>query len=262
MSVDEAAVLPTATASDRQPAAWDAGRSSGSLLVAWQNPDSRLISPVGLLEHGGEAGYRFRYLRRAPGVAGFRPFLSFPDWKRTYSSRHLFPLFSQRIMSPRRPDYGQFLRQLHLSEGSTPWEQLARSEGRRTGDTVQVFPIPVVQSDGSTSCRFLVHGIRHVTGGRLPQLIPGEELKLQADPTNDVNRDAVLVCDRHGERLGYVPDLLLDHLQTLQYAGPVALTVEHVNGLEAPAHLRLLARLDGRAPVGYEPMSGPQWETF
>ncbi|MDN5854129.1 MAG: HIRAN domain-containing protein [Actinomycetia bacterium] len=262
MSVDEAAMLPAATNFDRRPAAWDADRSPGSLLVAWQNPDSRLISPVGLLEHGGEAGYRFRYLRRAPDVAGFRPFLSFPDWQRTYSSRHLFPLFSQRIMSPRRPDFGQFLRQLNLSEGATPWEQLARSEGRRTGDTVQVFPIPAVQPDRSTTCRFLVHGIRHVTGGLFPKLDIGEELALQADPANEVNPEAVLVCDRKGGRLGYVPDLLLDHLQALRRAGPIALTVEHLNGPETPAHLRLLARLDGRAPLGYEPMTCPKWETF
>jgi len=38
--------------------------------------------------------------------------------------------------------------------------------------------------------------------------------------------------------------------------------VEHVNGPEAPAHLRLLVRLDGSAPGGYEPMSGPEWATF
>lgn len=262
MSVDEAAVLPNATVSGRLSATWDAGRSPGSLLVAWQNPDTRLILPVGVLEYGGEAGYRFRYLRRAPEIDGFQPFLSFPDWQRTYASRHLFPLFSQRIMSPRRPDFGQFLHQLHLSEDATPWEQLARSEGRRTGDTVQVFPIPVVLSDGSTSCRFLVHGIRHVAGGQLPHLDPGEGLQIQADPTNHVNPEAVLVCNLDGERLGYVPDLLLDHLRAVQCAGPIALTVEHVNGPEAPAHLRLLVRLDGQAPVGYEPMSGPRWETF
>lgn len=262
MSVDEAAALPEATATERAPVSWDAGRSPGSLIVAWQNPETRLITPVGLLEHGLEAGYRYRYLRRAPDINGFLPFLSFPEWQRTYASRYLFPLFSQRIMSPRRPDFSQFLHQLHLNEDATPWEQLARSEGRRTGDTVQVFPIPVVQQDGSTTCRFLVHGIRHITGGRLPPLEPGQELGLRDDPTNPVNPEAVLVCTREGEWLGYVPDLLLEHLRVLQEVGRTRLTVEHVNGPEAPAHLRLLVRLDGWAPVGYEPMSGARWQTY
>jgi len=169
VTVDEAVARPPEAVRSAAPrGSWDAGRSPGSLIVAWQHPASRLISPVGLLEHG--VSYRYRYLRRAQYVEGFLPFLGFPEWERTYVSDRLFPLFSQRIMSPRRPDFRQFLRQLHLSADATPWEQLERSEGRRTGDTVQVFPIPLVRDDGSTTCRFLVHGIRHVAKGTLPPL--------------------------------------------------------------------------------------------
>ena len=251
---------PSSVRRGPRPPTRDVGRSPGSLIVAWQHPTSRLISPVGLLEHG--TGYRYRYLRRAPAVEGFLPFLGFPQWDQTYLALRLFPLFQQRIMSPRRPDFRQFLRQLDLDENASPWEQLARSEGRRTGDTVQVFPIPVVQPDGSSTCRFLVHGIRHVSRGHLPPLRRGDRLALVADPTNPVNTEAVLVSTPEGQRLGYVPDLLLEHLRTLGETGPVTLTVEHVNGPEAPAHLRLLVRLDGLAPGGYEPMSGPGWATF
>jgi hypothetical protein len=240
----------------------DAGRSPGSLIVAWQHPMSRLIEPVGLLEHGLAVGYRFRYLRRAAEVADFQPFLSFPELTQTYTSARLFPLFAQRVRSPRRPDYGSFLQQLHLDADASPWEQLARSEGRRTGDTVQVFPIPVVMADGRTVCQFLVHGIRHVTGGALPPLRPAEELTLRADPANPVNPQAVLVCTADGCPLGYVPDLLLEHLRAVQSAGPLRLTVEHTNGMEAPAHLRLLARLEGQTPAGYTPMAGPRWRTY
>ncbi len=256
MTVDETVVRPV----ESTVAHWDVGRSPGSLIVAWQHPTSRLISPVGLLEHG--VGYRYRYLRRAPAVEGFLPFLSFPQWDRTYLAARLFPLFQQRIMSPRRPDFRQFLRQLDLDENASPWEQLARSEGRRTGDTVQVFPIPAVHPDGHSTCRFLVHGIRHVTQGQLPELHRGDHLELLADPANPVNPAAVLVCTVAGRRLGYVPDLLLEHLRALRDTAPVTLTVEHVNGLEAPVHLRLLVCLDGSAPSAYEPMTGPDWATF
>ncbi len=259
MSIEEVAARPDGATTGT----WDAGRSPGSLIVAWQHPETRLIAPVGLLEHGHDLGYRFRYLRCASTVDSFLPFLSFPEWQRAYTSQHLFPLFSQRIMSPRRPDFSQFLHQLHLNEDATPWEQLARSEGRRTGDTVQVFPIPTVHADGSTSCRFLVHGTRHVAGGQLPpSLTPGDELELQDDPANPVNPEAVLVCSRGGESLGYVPDLLLEHLRVLRDTDSVCLTVEHVNGPEVPAHLRLLVRLDGHAPADYKPMSGPRWQTY
>ncbi|MEQ3551193.1 hypothetical protein WIS52_11995 [Pseudonocardia nematodicida] len=240
----------------------EAGRSSGSLIVAWQHPDSRLISPVGRLDHGPGVRYRFRYLRTASEVTGFQPFLSFPEWSGDYRSERLFPLFSQRIMSPRRSDFAEYLRQLHLDSNATPWEQLSRSEGRRTGDTVQVFPIPSIEADGSSTCCFLAHGIRHVTGGVLPPLEQGDRLGLRTDPENPVNPIAQVILSPSGEDLGFVPDLLLEHLAALGDTGPVTLTVEHVNGPDAPAHLRLLVRLDGVVPDGYRPMAGPRWELW
>jgi hypothetical protein len=241
----------------------DVGHSSGVLIVAWQNPDTRLIAPVGLLEHGDGYGYRFRYLRRAKETPDFLPFLSFPRLDGTYVSENLFPLFSQRVMSIRRRDYGEFVRQLALSESeASPWEQLARSEGRSTGDTVQVFPVPTVSADGSTTCRFLVHGIRHLNDGVLPQLQLGERLALRDQIENAKYPDAILVCTQDGRDLGWVPDLLLEHLRALRRTGDVRLSVERVNGPEVPTHLRLLVRLDGTVPPGYQPMTGPQWETF
>lgn len=238
------------------------GSPHGELVVAWQNPASRLIAPVGLLQQPSEETYRFRYLRRALATDGFTPFLSFPDWARDYRSDRLFPLFSQRVMSARRPDYPEFLRQLHLAADATPWEQLARSEGRRTGDTVQVFPVPSVVEGRHSVCRFLVHGIRHANGGHLPALMVGNEVHLRDDATNPVNPAAVHVVADGGAVIGHVPDLLLEHLSALRSAGRVSVTVEHVNGPEAPMHLRVLLRMEGMAPRGYHPMRGPAWDTF
>jgi hypothetical protein len=78
------------------------------LAVAWQHPVTRAIEPVGILECD-EAGYRFRYVRNALRVEGFRPLLGFPDLHRTYESTRLFPLFAQRVMDARRPDYRRML---------------------------------------------------------------------------------------------------------------------------------------------------------
>jgi hypothetical protein len=92
------ALAATAPGDAHGSTTWDAGRSGGRLIVAWQHPESRLIAPVGLLEHGREL-YRFRYLRRAGDLPDFQPFLSFPTWERTYTSQLLFPMFAQRIMT-------------------------------------------------------------------------------------------------------------------------------------------------------------------
>ncbi|MGI5127113.1 hypothetical protein ACQEVB_09915 [Pseudonocardia sp. CA-107938] len=256
MSVDELpSSLRPASLSD-----WDAGRSMGRLIVAWQHPTLRLISPVGVLEHG-PTGYRFRYLRRARELAGFQPFLDFPAWHGDYRDERLFPLFAQRIMSPRRPDFRHFLDQLDLSPDASPWEQLARSGGRSEGDTLQVFPAPVVEADGSTACMFLVSGIRYCNGGVLPHLAVGDRLELRDEPGNSANPEALHVCVA-GQPIGWIPDLMIDYVRTSRRSGPVLLTVVHVNGSDAPAHLRVLVRLEGTVPPGYQPMAGPGWETF
>jgi hypothetical protein len=237
------------------------------LLVTWQHPESRLISPVGLLDFDGHS-YRFRYIESALTVAGFRPFLGLRDLKGDYRSTDLFPLFDTRVMSPRRPDYGTYLGRLGLSADASPMEILARSEGRREADTVQLFPVPEVAEDGRTSCQFLVHGVRYVLRDdpdavdRFDSLRVGQPLHLVPEPQNPVNARALLTTttgDSRG-RLGWAPNLLLDYLHAVRANGGAEVSIAHINGPEAPLHLRLAARVSGVLPPGYRPFCGPGWE--
>ena len=57
--------------------------ADSTLIVAWQNSESREISPVGLLEHD-HLGYRFRYIRNARDVKDFLPLLGFTDLTTEY----------------------------------------------------------------------------------------------------------------------------------------------------------------------------------
>lgn len=244
----------------------DADRAS-RLAVAWQHPESRMISPVGLLDQ--DLGiYRFRYVQNALETVDFRPFVGFPDLRAGYASTELFPFFQQRVMNPRRPDYTRFIDTLALDPGAEPWEQLARSGGKRLGDTIQLFPEPRVRSDGSTEGIFLVHGVRHVESEydnlvqrRIDKLRHGDRLQLVADRGNPMNPGAVLVCTDDGNPLGWVPDLLLDHIELLQSFGSRSpdVSVEHVNGENSPYHYRVMARVVGDAPPGYVPFSGEKW---
>lgn len=236
------------------------------LVVAWQHPQTRLISPVGMLDV--ETGrYRFRYFRRAMTTSDFRPFLGFREFEQTYFSNELFPLFQQRVMNPRRPDYERYIRSLNLPSDATPWDQLARSGGKRTGDTIQLFPVPIVRADGSSCCRFLVHGVRHVEGNynpsvqqRIQDLHKGDFLQLVPEPDNVANPEALLITAEGNELLGWIPDLLLDYVHTLRESGPVELRVEHTNSSNAPYHFRLIVLAEGRVPAGYQPFAGPGWE--
>jgi len=73
--------------------------------VAWRNTELQRIYPVGMLE-SEEGLYRFWYVPDAESIDGFRPFLGFPDFMKTYQSEKLWPFFALRVMDSRRPDYG------------------------------------------------------------------------------------------------------------------------------------------------------------
>jgi len=246
------------------------------LVVTWQHPDERLIEPVGFLDYDGQR-YRFGYIRHALSVKDFRPLLGFRDLYRLYSSADLFPLFAQRVMDPRRPDYQRYVGRLGLDEEASPWEQIARSQGRRQGDTIQLLPKPT--TDGETlTCLFLVNGVRHVPGvprvldGRpievtgeqveaaLDRMRPGDALELAREPDNEVNPLALMVLAPAATPIGWVPNLMVEDMHRLMARADVSVTAAHVNGPDAPWHLRLLARLTARGAGDFRFFTGENWE--
>lgn len=247
------------------------------LVVTWQHPVERGIRPVGFLTCDAEGSYRFEYIQNALMVKGFRPLLGFPEFDQLYRANALFPLFAQRVMDARRPDYSRYVSTLGLPEDSKPWEQIARSGGRRSGDTLQLFPVPTI-ADGHFNCAFLVHGIRHLgehpirlAGGEthvslasvleaLEQMTSNSELGILAEPGNPVNSHALLVT-YGGVPIGYVPDLLVDDLARLA-SDTLNAYVEVVNGSDAPWHLRVLARLEGPTPAEFTFFSSERWRSL
>lgn len=206
------------------------------LLVSRQDPGTRLYSRVGELRlDDGE--YLFVYdkeVKRAlPGL----------PLRQEHRSAELFPIFAERIMHSQRPDRAQALAQLGLPPEAGPFEVLAVSGGRRTGDMYELTPLPEI---GRVELPFLVHGIRHLRPeeqAHVETLLQGQRLALRPDPTNIVNTRALLVTDA-GTRLGYVPDPLLDYVHSI-VRHDYTITVEQVNPTDAGFHLRLLVVLKG-----------------
>lgn len=238
-------------------------RSSTHRLLVTEKDASELYRPVGFLEAdvaGESTTYLFAYLSAAVHRGDFRPLLGFADPARAYRSEGLFPLFAERIMDPRRPEHPVFLAALDLSEDASPLEVLSRSGGQRAGDGIMLLPVPVVADTGATSCTFLVNGVRHVEGAedRIGRLQVGDALSLAPDLNNAVNARALLVTEGRGERLGWVPDALLDYVHLVRER---RVTVVRVNGPEVGTRLRLLVRLDGVADPLVQPFTGPAWQT-
>ena len=214
-----------------------------AFAVVWQHPETRIFTRVGRLEARAN-GYEFRYDEAAGDVAGFEPFLSFPDLARTYRSEELFPFFGNRVLSPRRPDYPIYLERLGL-DIADPVEILARSGGGRATDTVHLVPEPVLTPAGFVELRFLASGVRHADpdGTHLRTVSVGDVLAVRDDVNNDVNPLALLLGNTSGAPVGWVPDYLLDTVRGLRESQDIEVIAEVVNPPDTPAHLRLLCLL-------------------
>ena len=108
-----------------------AEHSERRLYAAWRNPEG-LIRPVGVLTKRSTAqgdSYRFVYLKAAEQFEGFQNLPELPDMHRFYDSEQLFPVFRNRVMPRRRPDYGEYFQKLNLDSGTDPFKVLIRSEG-------------------------------------------------------------------------------------------------------------------------------------
>jgi hypothetical protein len=164
-----------------------------TLFVAWQAPDpTRAWFPIGRLDVSRDRrDYVFRYTKgalKAGSVAGFEPLIAFPEFERTYESRELFPLFKNRILEPNRKDFAEYLRWLDMDPvNADPIEILALTGGERQTDSLEVFPEMRKLPDGTVTCRFFLHGLRHVSVAareRADRLIEGEVLQVAIEVNN------------------------------------------------------------------------------
>ena len=255
--------MPAVTYAPATQHQYESGDPAGRRLwVTWQHPETRTMSPVGCLTLLEDGSWSFWYVRRALSVPGFRPFVHFPDLYKKYSSSELFPIFANRVMSPRRPDYPQYLEALDLGDEATPFDILARSSGERATDAIRVHPEPSVDPvSGVSTCRFLAHGVRHIDGAveRIAHLKAGDRLALDPEPDNPANPRALLLTT-DGRPVGYVPDLLLDYVHMMRDFRGVEVRVDRVNPVHTPIALRLMCWLAGPWPRGRRPFSGPDFE--
>jgi len=228
-------------------------------LVLRQDPETREYAVVGRLEREGDE-YVFRYAPGVPDDPAAAPLPGFPELTRTYRSPALFATFSNRVMTPRRDSYQDYLGLLGLQGGEPePFEVLARTWGTRTTDRIQVLPVPRVDQTGHLQTRFLVHGGGHVDpdGRALSRVRVGDQLQLRHEPQNLEDENAVLVLRMRDEgRLGYIPRPLAPFIHALWDANVVpVVTAEHINlpgARLASNQMRLLARLEAHVPAGFD----------
>jgi hypothetical protein len=236
-----------------------------TLYLAWQDPQSRQWFPVGKLTSEGGI-YRFVYTKGAKLSRNFLPFGSMRDLHEVYRSPDLFPLFANRLISRKRPEYHDFLRWLDLREDEAdPLVLLARTEGVRATDSLTVFPCPEPDSKGRYVVHFFSHGVRHLADNarlRINTLRVGDRLYLMPDPQNSHDGYALAIrTDEPATIVGYCPRYISgDFLEILRkHPDSVEVHVKRVNG-DAPMQLRLLCTLTAPWPEGFKPCSNSLYE--
>lgn len=239
-----------------------------TLFLAWQEKDRRQWFPVGRLDADvSQPEYRFRYTggaRRAQAEAGFPLLVEFPELEEDYKASSLFPLFQNRVINPGRPDLGDYLRNLDLGHKADPIEILAANGGYRQTDAYEVFPKIERDADGSFSCRFFLHGWRHVNSAakeRLERLTPGEALYVTVELTNPVTGFAVQIQTEDYFMIGWAPRYLASDLAMAMAEVPdrYSARVVRMNPQPAPSKQRVLIEMQGRWDR-YEPMNGSDYQ--
>jgi len=242
----------------------DTGMKNRTLFLAWQDKArTRHWFPVGRLDVGDPASfYRFRYVRgaeRAHDETGFEPLVDFPEFRKPYGSSDLFPLFKNRVLTPGRKDFGEYLRLLDLDENADPIEILSVDGGYRATDSFEVFPKIERRPDGAFRCRFFLHGWRHVSQSaqeRMQSLKPDEKLYVTIELTNPKSQLAVQIQTEDYHVIGWSPRYLVSDLVNAiaQAPGDYKAKVVQVNPIPAPSKQRLLIELCGHWP-DYDPMT-------
>jgi HIRAN domain len=236
-----------------------------ALFVAWRSGDSNngKWGPVGRLDRDGQT-YRFCYTRGARTLQGFQPFPEMKDLEQVYESEELFPLFSNRLLSPSRPEYEAFLTWSGFDPNNPPdpIAILAVTEGRRQTDSIEVFPCPIPDEQGCYLNKFFLHGVRWMPPAaieRMGRLKADEPLFMMWDAQNAHDPYAVaLRTVEERTMIGYVPRYLAEDVWKLMQGCDVQginLFAQKVNK-DAPAQLRVLCRMHACWPEGFEPCKG------
>ncbi len=239
-----------------------------TLFLAWQAPEDRAWFPVGRLDADTEhSRYQFHYTRGAgqARMEGFHPIASFPDFEAFYESSELFPMFKNRVLGSQRRDFKSYLESLAL-EASDPISILAISGGERQTDSFEVFPKIEKGSDGSFSCRFFLHGLRHMSPTaqlRAGNLREGEALGVSVELNNPKYGLAIQLTSQDYEFLGWTPRYIVaDVLKAINKTHDISARVVKVNAESVPLNRRVLVELQGILPVDYEPMTDDMFLPF
>jgi len=228
------------------------------LILTWQNPHNREWSPVGRLQYKNNK-YIFKYTIGAKQIKDPQQFNRMIGLDNSFESEELFPIFKNRLLSKSRPEYDDYLKWLDFKKDKiSPFEELARTEGIRATDSLQLFPVPK-ERNNKYEVTFFSHGIRHLAPSyieRVNHLNEGNKLYLMKDIQNESDAFALaLRTDDPPEIVGYCPKFFVKDFRELiaiNGANKAGVSVVKVN-LDSPLQFKLLCKFSTIWPSNFIP---------
>lgn len=181
-----------------------------TLLVVWQDENSRFYYHVGTLSHY-DGHYEFVYTSAQVGQrklgdaikSGYMIHPAFLDIDKVYRSKTLFPAFDQRIPSSDRSDFYSILTDLGLNENASKMDILQATRGRLASDTYS-FEQPLrLDKNRKLHSSFFIHGMRHqnLSEEWVTWIKESSSLKLVQELTNEYDPNAVAIYTMDGKNL-------------------------------------------------------------
>jgi hypothetical protein len=221
-----------------------------SVYLAWQLADSRDWHVVGLLTAYADK-YTFNYTKGAAKSSKFRPFDGMETLDKEYISKELFPLFKNRLLSAKRPEYPRFIDWLGLKNDEiSPIAILSRSGGQRGTDQLQMFNPIEIDQNGHFEYVFFAHGLGHLAPSamaRVSTFKQGEKLYLCLDKQNEHDKNAVIIrTESPVEIVGYCPRYLARTISLLfeNKENKFGIAVETLSD-DAPNNYKLMCKVTG-----------------
>lgn len=207
------------------------------LLLVWKNPESRQRYLIGHLLRD-KRGYHFQYESQLPRSlhdacgAGFSLIEGFGNPKGQWSSPCLFSLFARRLPAG---EMDCVLAELALALDPS-MEYLRKTGGRLPTDSLE-FLESIEEDQGATEYRvtFPVAGWRYYDGeGCVGELCEGARLRLELEPDNQHDPNAVRILSPSGRKIGYVPAVYAWYIDESVASGQYVAEVRTLGPAEDP----------------------------
>lgn len=226
-----------------------------SIYIAYKkSPPLQSWHVVGVLSYKEERNeYSFKYTRGALKDPDFRKFEGMEDLNREYIFRDLPPLFQNRILNSKRPEFPKLMQWLGLQQDASPLDILSLTGGIRITDNLQTFCEIKPDKNGRFEHTLFIHSVGQLQDPqlkRIDELQVGEKLYFCLDVQNEYDHSAVIVRTENPKNIvGYCPRYLAEAITAMLKTqhDSLTITVDAINR-DAPLQYKLRCKITGTLP--------------